>query len=417
MADTHARVRMDRMAAFWLVRMKRRQINDKTIRPRYLPLLMKIKKRRFFLVQAILSCLYPPRLREVWMRPRSFAWFDMVETSFNDEQWYSNFRVTSGTFKYVIDKICIDISHQDTVMRKAVSARRRLAITLYYLASTAEYRTIANLFGVSVSFVCACIKEVCSAIMKRMPSLISFPSGEDLSRVIQGYEEWGFPMCGGAIDGTHIPILAPTESHLDYVNRKGFHSIIMQAVVDHQYLFRDIVVGWPGSVHDARVLSNSTLYAKGNNNELFSGNCSKQIYGQNINPVLIGDPAYPLMSWLMKPYPENNATPNTQKTFNYQLSRARMTVENTFGRWKGRFVRFSKRVDMEVPSLVIVITASCIMHNVCEIQNNEFLPVWQIDANHPLSVQDLCVFADNQVMIKDATDIREALSQYIMSNQ
>ena len=35
-------------------------------------------------------------------------------------------------------------------------------------------------------------------------------------------------MCGGAIDGTHIPILAPNESHADYVNRKGYHSIIMQ---------------------------------------------------------------------------------------------------------------------------------------------------------------------------------------------
>ena len=33
----------------------------------------------------------------------------------------------------------------------------------------------------------------------------------------------------------------------------------MQAVPDTNYLFRDIVVGWPGRVHDARVLSNSLL--------------------------------------------------------------------------------------------------------------------------------------------------------------
>ena len=32
------------------------------------------------------------------------------------------------------------------------------------------------------------------------------------------------------------------------------HSIIMQAVVDHNNLYRDVVIGWPGSVHDARVL-------------------------------------------------------------------------------------------------------------------------------------------------------------------
>ena len=50
-------------------------------------------------------------------------------------------------------------------------------------------------------------------------------------------------MCCGAIDGTHIPIVAPTKNPADYVNRKKYHSIVMQAVVDSDYLFRDFVVG------------------------------------------------------------------------------------------------------------------------------------------------------------------------------
>ena len=29
-------------------------------------------------------------------------------------------------------------------------------------------------------------------------------------------------MCVDAIDGTHIPILAPADSHIEYVNRKVF---------------------------------------------------------------------------------------------------------------------------------------------------------------------------------------------------
>ena len=43
-----------------------------------------------------------------------------------------------------------------------------------------------------------------------------------------------------AEDGTHIPILAPNKNHTDYVNRKGFHSVLMQAVVDCNYIFRDV---------------------------------------------------------------------------------------------------------------------------------------------------------------------------------
>ena len=42
---------------------------------------------------------------------------------------------------------------------------------------------------------------------------------KNLWKIINNYEKkWGITMCAGAIDGTHIPILAPEESHLVYVN-------------------------------------------------------------------------------------------------------------------------------------------------------------------------------------------------------
>ena len=220
-------------------------------------------------------------------------------------------RVTRGIFTYILHEIVDEISRQDTPMRKAVTPNRRhrLEIALYYLASTEEYRTIGNLFGVLVAFVCTCIKEVCVVIRNKTASAISFPRGENLLNVIQGYnEEWRFSMCGGAIDGIHIPILAPNESHADYVNRKGYHSIIMQAVVDHNHPYRDVVIGWPGSVHDARVLSNSKIFEKGNNNTFLTECGGRNIRAEN-NPVIIGDAAYPLLPWLMKPYPENSTAP------------------------------------------------------------------------------------------------------------
>ena len=77
----------------------------------------------------------------------------------------------------------------------------------------------------------------------------------------------------------------------------------MQAVVDHNSLYRDVVIGWPGSVHDARVPSNSKIFEKGDNNTLFPQNVKEEISGQKMNPVITGDAAYPLLPWLMKPYP------------------------------------------------------------------------------------------------------------------
>ena len=53
-----------------------------------------------------------------------------------------------------------------------------------------------------------------------------------------------------------------------------------------------------------------------------------------------------------------------------------MTVVNTFGRWKGRFRRFLKQVDMNVESVIKVVAASCVIHNICEMQNEPFFDEW-----------------------------------------
>jgi hypothetical protein len=58
----------------------------------------------------------------------------------------------------------------------------------------------------------------------------------------------------GAIDGCHIPIKTPRENDSEYINRKGFHSLQLQAVWDGNLMFVDVYCGWPGSVHDAKLL-------------------------------------------------------------------------------------------------------------------------------------------------------------------
>ena len=135
-------------------------------------------------------------------------------------------------------------------------------------------------------------------------------------------------------------------------------------------------------MHDVRVLSNSHLYRLGNEGKFFVGNLSENINGTLVNPLILGDPAYPLLPWLMKPS-QNQHSPDitaSHKYFNYRLSRARMTVENTFGRWKGRFRRFLKKaVDMNVTNVCITVAASCILHNLCEISHEEIVDEWLID--------------------------------------
>ena len=47
--------------------------------------------------------------------------------------------------------------------------------------------------------------------------------------------------------------------------------------------------------------------------------------------VMIGDEAFPLKEWLLRPYSGRYATTEAKRVFNYRLSHARRTIENTFG--------------------------------------------------------------------------------------
>lgn len=57
----------------------------------------------------------------------------------------------------------------------------------------------------------------------------------------------------GAIDGSHIRIVAPKENHNSYINRKSYHSVLLQGVCDHRMLFIDVYAGEVGSIHDMTV--------------------------------------------------------------------------------------------------------------------------------------------------------------------
>ena len=130
--------------------------------------------------------------------------------------------------------------------------------------------------------------------------------------------------------------MSPQEYPADYFNRKGWHSILMQGTMNHLEHFIDVYVGWPGRVHDARVFTNSTLYRKGQE-EVLLPQWVEHLGGKDVPLVILGNPAYPLLPWLIKAFTDNGRLTSQQKLFNYHLSRARVIVEHAYGRLKGRW--------------------------------------------------------------------------------
>ncbi|CAM5078980.1 unnamed protein product [Natator depressus] len=95
--------------------------------------------------------------------------------------------------------------------------------------------------------------------------------------------------------------------------------------------------------------------------------------------VILGDTAYPLMPWLMKPY--TGTLDGSKEQFNYRLSKYRMVVECAFGCLKVRWHSLLTRLDLSITNISIVITACCVLHNICESKGEKFMAGWEVEAN------------------------------------
>ncbi|XP_033730083.1 putative nuclease HARBI1 [Pecten maximus] len=189
-----------------------------------------------------------------------------------------------------------------------------------------------------------------------MPKYIKWPQGEHVSEVVKGFKALKhFPGVIGAIDCSQIQIKTPKYCPENYINRKSFPSVNLQAVCDSNMNILDVHSGWPGSVHDSRVFKNSNLYHRIQNDP-------DQVFPHNTH--LIGDAAFGLETWMMTPFKDYGNLQARQRCYNYLQSSTRMVIERTFGALKGRF-RSLKYLDMQNERIVKVILSYCVLHQLC----------------------------------------------------
>ncbi|KAM4607914.1 uncharacterized protein ACJ7VT_016057 [Polymixia lowei] len=310
--------------------------------------------------------------RRVWAHPRAQQWWDGIVPGFDDEMFIRNFRVSRESFDYIC-RLGPVLQRRTTNYRLSIPANKRIAIALWRLATNNEYRSVGHLFGVGISSVCRCVQDFCNAVVKvLLPDHIKTPDTRKLMEMATFFgNRWRAPQCVGAIDGSHIPILAPEDFPRDYYNRKGWHSIILQGVVDGKGLFWDVCVGFPGSVHDARVLRQSHFWEVVSDGQFFNQH-TVNIAGHGVGHYIIGDPAYPLQPWLMKPFSDTGRLTQEQHTYNARLSSARAIVETTFGKLKGRWRCLLKRNDCQLDLTKKIVLACCVLHNICEEHGDRY---------------------------------------------
>lgn len=297
-----------------------------------------------------------------------------------------------------------------------------------FLATGLAFRQIAFSFRISKTTVSNIVVEICKAIWntlkcKHMPT----PTVDKFKKIaVEFYDKWNFPNCVGSIDGKHIRLRCPKKSGSMYYNYKQFFSIVLMAVVDANYKFVMIDVGAYGKDSDGSVMSNSKFYQRIDNGSLKLPEETKLPNSNVLAPfVFIGDEAFPLRNYLMRPFPRKQTQDNAKSYYNYRLSRARMTVECAFGILSSKFRILLKSIETKVENADHIVKAICILHNaIIDLEKKNMT-----STQHSTNSNDIDMSYDHQMLrlnsggksnnraTRTAIEIRSNFVNFFMENR
>ncbi|KAB0803467.1 hypothetical protein PPYR_00437 [Photinus pyralis] len=300
--------------------------------------------------------------------PKIYSFAEVIVPSMNSRQFQRHFRMDVNVFEVLLQKLHgMFMNDQQRVVcpgRPEISIEKGCMVVVWYLANMESIRSVANRFGISNSTCWMVLYKICNMLVQLslQHRLIAWPSPNSLQVTCNSFQQH-FGMRGviGAIDGSHIRINAPKDHHTSYINRKGYHSVLLQAVCNADMLFTDVYTGYPGSVHDAALFKRSDLCNNISTGAAYVG----EFY-------LLGDKAYPLQTVLMVPFKDTGRLSRQQKHFNVVLSKSRVVIENAFALLKGRFRRLKYIETVKLEYIVLLIMAATILHNLCILCKDEF---------------------------------------------
>ncbi|KAL0436548.1 UNVERIFIED_CONTAM: protein ALP1-like [Sesamum radiatum] len=333
------------------------------------------------------------------------------------DKFKSTFKVSRKTFEYICSLVKEHMTaktHFAFTNGKPMSLNDQVALALIRLGSGNSLISIGDSFGAHHSTVSQVTWRFVEAIEEKGLQHLQWPSTEqEITEIKSKFEKiQGLPNCCGAIDTTHITMLL-TSSDPEantWLDGKENHSMVLQAVVDPDLRFRNIVTGWPGMMNDSLVLESSNFFKVCQKGEKLNGNKIHLSKETELTEYIIGDSGFPLLPWLVTPY-QGKELSETEAEFNKRLLATHVVAQRALARLKDvwRMIRGDMwRPDKhKLPRIILV---CCILHNIIIDMEDEVSddPPSPSSLHHdPGYKQEVCESID-----KAGSILRDKLSMY-----
>lgn len=302
-----------------------------------------------------------------------FVYFSgSLKESTDSQTFESMFKMSMKTFGYICSLV------EEEMMAKSasftdlngnpLSLHDMVAVVLTRLGSGESLKLVGSSLGLNQTTVAQLTKRFVDTLISKGLTHIQWPSTEpEMEDIKCKFEKiGGLPNCCGAIDTTHVLMSLPTADRSTnyWRDREDNQSMTLQAIVDADLRFLDIHGGCPGRMTDEQIHRSSAFYERCKEGERLNGQKKELAEGNEIQEYIVGNSGFPLLKWLLTPYPGGNLS-NSESIFNEMVLKTHMVAKEAFVKLKENW-KILKGVlwRPDKHRLPLIILACCILHNI-----------------------------------------------------
>lgn len=336
-----------------------------------------------------LSAVVPEK--RLWVRQDRTEdfWTKVDQNLISDEQFRKCFHMSKETFDYVYDELAEQLQKSNTTMRDSLPGKKRLAATIYRMATNAEYIRVASLFGIGKSTTTSLVRDVCEVIVANLKDkFLTFigegHNPEDMKRKVdEAAEKFGLDKVVGVLGSTDVLIIGSSwdwsESSPYISSYHKNYAVTFQAVVDADGTFSHVSAGSPSSLTNKQILEECGL--KKEFMEKFGSDAG-------LAARIVADESYSeggeeQGEWILtQDNYQADGDNNEKQLMQEKISQARQIFDDAVLRVKSRWKIFhgkNGKINFSADAFEKIALACCILHNICELQEDEVESSWGSD--------------------------------------